>query len=223
MKRLLFWILGAALLPMAMSENVLGQSFPFEKEVQDIVLKYETKGWEEGAVLLTGSSTIRLWVSLEKDFPKARIINTGFGGSQAHELLHYLHELVTQYQPSKIFIYEGDNDIFSGKSPEEIMQTIEKLVSGIRAELPKTKVYLISAKPSPSRWHLQSQYEELNRQMRSFCDGRPYLSFVDTWQAMLDKSGNPNPYLFIEDQLHMNGKGYKVWKKILKPYVYSKN
>lgn len=223
MKRLLFWILGAALLPLALTTTSFGQSFPFEKEVQDIVLKYETKGWEEGAVLLTGSSTIRLWASLEKDFPKARIINTGFGGSQADELLHYLHELVTRYRPSKVFIYEGDNDIFSGKSSEEIMQTFEELVYAIRAELPNTKIYLISAKPSPSRWHLQGKYEELNRQMRRFCESHPYLSYVDTWQAMLDKSGNPNPYLFLEDQLHMNGKGYKVWKKILKPYIYSKN
>jgi lysophospholipase L1-like esterase len=36
---------------------------------------------------------------------------------------------------------------------------------------------------------------------------------------MLDKSGQPNEKLFVEDQLHMNEKGYKIWKKRVKAFL----
>jgi lysophospholipase L1-like esterase len=33
---------------------------------------------------------------------------------------------------------------------------------------------------------------------------------------MLDDAGYPNGDLFIEDGLHLNGKGYKLWENKLK-------
>jgi hypothetical protein len=36
-------------------------------------------------VLFVGSSSIRFWKSLPKDFPKYHVINRGFGGSQIED------------------------------------------------------------------------------------------------------------------------------------------
>ena len=41
-----------------------------------------------GAVLFIGSSSIRLWKSLPKDFPKYHVINRGFGGCQIADCGH---------------------------------------------------------------------------------------------------------------------------------------
>lgn len=195
------------------------QTKPFEQEVNSLVEKYNKTTWQTGGAVFTGSSSIRMWSTLEKDFPKNAIINTGFGGSQTHELLEYLEELVINFSPSKVFIYEGDNDVNAGKSNNKILEEHHEIISKIKERLPETELYIISAKPSPSRWSLKDTYLQLNEEMRKFCSSQEQVTFIDVWTPMMDKTGNPNPKLFIEDNLHMNSKGYKIWKKAVKPHL----
>ena len=42
-----------------------------------------------GAILFVGSSSIRLWKTLELDFPQHIVLNRGFGGSQLADAVHY--------------------------------------------------------------------------------------------------------------------------------------
>lgn len=115
------------------------------------------------SIVFTGSSTIRMWKSLQEDFPQHNVINAGFGGSQASDLLYYIDELILDYKPTKVFIYEGDNDISSGKSTDEILMTFNLITSKIHEALPETEIVIISPKPSVARWKLADQYLELNK------------------------------------------------------------
>ena len=36
---------------------------------------------------------------------------------------------------------------------------------------------------------------------------------------MLEKDGKPMKNIFIEDQLHMNAYGYKIWQKLILPHL----
>ena len=47
-----------------------------------------------GGVVFTGSSSIRLWTTMAKDFPGIRAINRGFGGSEIPDASHYVDRLV---------------------------------------------------------------------------------------------------------------------------------
>ena len=38
---------------------------------------------------------------------------------------------------------------------------------------------------------------------------------------MLLDNGKADPALFVDDGLHMNEEGYKVWNKIIKPFLES--
>jgi lysophospholipase L1-like esterase len=42
---------------------------------------------------------------------------------------------------------------------------------------------------------------------------------VDIYSPMIDEKGNPKEELFIADRLHMNEKGYAIWKKVIFPYL----
>ena len=132
------------------------QNTPDPTRFEDTVLEYEAFDREhpfpEGAVLFVGSSSIRMWKSLDEDFPEKTAVNRGFGGSQFSDLLYYLDRLVTCYQPSKIFIYEGDNDISAGKKPKEILNDAKQVRQQIAAKLRGVPVYFIAAKPSVARW-----------------------------------------------------------------------
>jgi lysophospholipase L1-like esterase len=192
------------------------QSDAFAAEVTAIKFKYANH--PKGGVVFTGSSSIRLWHSLEEDFPHHLIINSGFGGSQTHQLIQHLDELVLAYEPEKIFVYEGDNDINAGKPVKTIIDEFKKLNSRIKEKVPEAELFIISAKPSPSRWHLKKEYETLNKELEKFSDKNKKVTFVDVWTPMLDDSGKPEPSLFIDDALHMNDKGYLIWKNIISKY-----
>ena len=41
--------------------------------------------------------------------------------------------------------------------------------------------------------------------------------FVNVWDAMLDKNHLPDSSLFVQDMLHMNAEGYRIWQKAIYP------
>lgn len=170
-------------------------------------------------VVLTGSSSARMWKSIPEQFREVNIINNGFGGSQMHELLYFVNELVINYNPDKVLIYEGDNDISAGKSVEEILKSAELIVLKIQQTLPETEIFFISPKPSLARWSMASKYLALNAELEAFCQKTDQVTYIDVWKPMLDEDGKPYEDIFIEDGLHMNEKGYKIWREAVSPYL----
>ena len=190
----------------------------FEKQVADIKEEYANIS-KEDLILFTGSSSIRGWKDLPDYFPDHNLMNAGFGGSHTSDLLYYLDELVVQFQPKKVFIYEGDNDISSGKPTEEIMDNTKKIVDKLQASLPGVKILLISAKPSISRWHLKDQYLDFNKHLRKYSRSTKNVKYVNIWDIMMDKDKKPRADIFLEDDLHMNKAGYDLWAKVVKKYL----
>lgn len=199
---------------------IFGQeTTPFSAEVDAITKKYDTI-WNssKSTIVFTGSSSVRMWKNLPASFPDHQILNTGFGGSQASDLLYHLDDLVLKYNPDKVFIYEGDNDINAKKKPRQILKTSQQIISKIKDKNPNVKIVLISAKPSISRWALKGKYKRLNRKFERIAKKDPYLGFVDVWTPMLN-GRKLKTDIFIEDGLHMNQKGYDLWYTAMKNYV----
>ncbi|MFD2201768.1 GDSL-type esterase/lipase family protein [Shivajiella indica] len=207
------------LLVFSYSPEIKAQTQPFENEVKELVKKYETSPWNKGGAVFTGSSSIRLWKTLEEDFPQANIINTGFGGSQTHDLIRYLDELVISFEPKKVFIYVGENDINAGKTVRQIINEYGIIIDRVSTSIPEVGFYFIGTKPSPSRWDKKGQMEALNNEMQVLSKSKENVTYIDVWTKMLNKNGTPNEKLFVDDRLHMNSKGYKIWKKAVKPYL----
>jgi len=174
---------------------------------------------KKSLILFTGSSSVRLWKTLNTDFAEYNILNRGFGGSTMTDLQHYLDTLITPYRPVKVFIYEGDNDIGSGKAPDDIIADAIKLTRSIKDKLPETHVLFLSPKPSVSRWHLKERYELYNAKLKSWAATQKGVSFIDVWTPMLHANGLVRSDLFVEDGLHMNATGYEIWKQVIAPYL----
>ncbi|MCX6225072.1 MAG: SGNH/GDSL hydrolase family protein [Bacteroidia bacterium] len=170
-------------------------------------------------VLFTGSSSVRMWTDLATDFPDLHVLNRGFGGSHMSDLLFYADTVILQYRPAKIFIYEGDNDIAFGKKPDEILKEAGKLVKLIRQKLPRSTIFYISAKPSLLRWNLKDAFLDFNKLLKEFTRRYPKIYYVDVWSKMIGPDGNPKTDLFLEDRLHMNRKGYDLWKEAVMGFL----
>ncbi|MEP6923457.1 MAG: SGNH/GDSL hydrolase family protein, partial [Pyrinomonadaceae bacterium] len=168
-------------------------------------------------VVFTGSSSIRLWKNLDQDFPGVRALNRGFGGSQLEDVNYFAPEIVLPYKPKLIVLYAGDNDINDGKTPERVLQDFKQFVSIIHGKLSKTRIIFISLKPSQSRWNLREKFVQSNNLVKAETEKDKRLQFVDVWQPMLNAQGEPKLEIFIEDKLHMNAAGYKIWQSTLAP------
>lgn len=200
-------------------QETFSQQVPFQEEVNQLTAKIDSIGWEKESIVFTGSSSIRMWKNLQEEFPNVPIINTGFGGSQASDLLTHLEALVLRYEPVAVFIYEGDNDVNAGKNLEVIMKDLDQILQQLNEYRDGISVYFIGAKPSPSRWQLKTDYEAFNKALERYGQGMINATYVNVWDPMLDASGNPRPELFLEDMLHMKPEGYKIWKEHMSPEV----
>jgi len=219
MRKQLSLILGLILI----SSLCFGQATDGPERFEVGITAYEAgdkfSPFPEGAVLFVGSSSVLMWKDLDEQFPQVKIINRGFGGSQFSDLLYYIDRIVTCYKPSKIFIYEGDNDISAKKKVRDIMDDAKKVRQIIAQKLPGVPVFFIAAKPSVARWKLKKKYQQLNSQLSLFAAGSANTGFVNVWDPALDSNGEVLQDIFLEDNLHMNEKGYAIWKAAIDPFL----
>lgn len=171
-----------------------------------------------GGVVFVGSSSIRMWDTLAKDFPGVPVINRGFGGSEIRDSTWYAGRIIVPYAPRQVLIYAGDNDLFSGRTPLQLRDDFRTFVSRVRRDLPDARIAYISNKPSPSRANLLAAQREANALIQSEAV-RLKVDFIDIFTPMQDARGQPREDLFIEDRLHMNAKGYAIWREIIAPYL----
>ena len=190
----------------------------FQSEIEALNNKEFNIDPAKQVVVFTGSSSVRMWNTIQEDFPSINAINTGFGGSHFTDLIQYQEELIFRFNPDKIFIYEGDNDVSAEKAPVDILVSAAMLYGAIRTRFPEAEIYLISPKPSISRWHLKNEYEQTNGLLKRFCELNPNLTWVDVWSPMLGENGEPKADIFLEDDLHMNAKGYDIWQEVMADY-----
>tara|TARA_R110002096_G_scaffold435983_1_gene664834 strand:- start:10788 stop:11456 length:669 start_codon:yes stop_codon:yes gene_type:complete len=221
MKRLNTNFLKATLLFVLVASSNLFAQDPtrFQNEIDALNATEFKIDSKKEVVVFTGSSSVRMWKHVQEDFPFVNAINTGFGGSAMTDLQYYLNDLVFKYNPDKVFIYEGDNDISGSIAPEAVIKTTKEVVASIKAKLPNAQIYLISAKPSILRWSFEKQYMALNKLFEEYSAETEGVTFVDVWNPMLNKEGTPFDDIFLSDNLHMNKKGYVIWAKVVGKYL----
>jgi lysophospholipase L1-like esterase len=189
--------------------------FWFEDEVKRLE-KEGAKRHYQGSMIFYGSSTIRLWQSLCDDLKKFAPVNLGFGGSTLAACTWFFDRIVAPYQVKSLVFYAGDNDLGDGRHPEEIFIFFQQLASRIAERYGDIPCYFISIKPSLLRWGINNPLKFTNEIIeKEIVDHHKNWHFINIYNHMLDKNGNPNKSYFEADGLHLNEKGYKLWKSII--------
>lgn len=170
-------------------------------------------------IVFIGSSSIRMWSSLASDFPGKPVLNRGFGGSQIRDAVWYADNVAIRYRPRQVVVYAGDNDVDAGRSPRQVVADFRAFVARIRRELPRVPIAWISIKPSLARTAQLDAQREANAQVKAAAAGMRDVEFIDVFTPMLDAERQPRPELFGDDGLHMNRKGYALWRGVVAPYL----
>lgn len=194
---------------------------PFWQDIQNFKKQDSIQIPPVQPILFVGSSSFTRWTDIQNYFPGYNILNRGFGGSTLLDLLRFEEDVIFKYAPKQIVIYCGENDIVTSDTitAATVFGRFQKLFSEIRAVYPQVPVVFVSLKPSPSRWHLKEKALAVNKLIENYLTEQKNAEFVSVWNAMLGPDGNPVRDLFVEDNLHMNEKGYAIWQKIIEPVL----
>lgn len=203
---------------------LLTQAQPFADEISAFKKQDSLTFPPKHAILFVGSSSFRMWKDVQDYFPAYPIVNRGFGGSAFPDVIRYADQIILPYQPKQILIYCGEND-FAGNEklePVEVAERFKQLFAIIREKYKKVPIAYVSMKPSPSRKHLMTKFDAANMLIKDFLATKKRTDYIDVYHAMLQEDGTPIPDIFIQDNLHMNAKGYHIWRKIIEPYLLKK-
>lgn len=199
---------------------LFAQDRPFWKEIKEFKRADSVSSPPQNAIVFVGSSSFRMWKDLQNAFPQHVVINRGFGGSSLPHVIEYADEIILPYKPKQVVIYCGENDFTNDTVTSKIVtDRFITLFNLLRKELPRTEIVFVSMKPSPSRQRLMTEIDAANDEIRNFLQSKKRAAYVDIWDDMLDKNGEPRKELFLKDMLHMNASGYAIWQKAIAPHL----
>ncbi len=192
----------------------------FENEIRAFEKSDARQMPPAGAVVALGSSSIRMWhPEIANDLAPLEIVPRGFGGSNMNDALHFADRVLLPYKPAAVLLYEGDNDIAQGQTPEAIVEKFRELTAKLHSEFPEARVYMIAIKPSPSRWEMWPEMKKANELLAAVCAADERLTYIDIVTPMLGEDGRPKPELFEDDELHLNRAGYEIWRDAVRPVL----
>lgn len=164
------------------------------------------------------------YYDLDKYYADMPTVNSGVGGNTTEDILDDMKERAYQYNPSKVFLLIGTNDIQHKTSNEDIIDNIEKIIEEIKEKRPKAEIYLESIYPVnygilPKLVGIRKNEEikKINDELKKYCK-KNNCTYIDMYDLLTDDDGNFSKD-YTDDGLHPNDDGYEVITKELKKYL----
>ncbi|MCG3164360.1 MAG: hypothetical protein POELPBGB_00114 [Bacteroidia bacterium] len=176
------------------------------------------------------SSIVFIGTSLTQNFELAELLgncnvkNRGINGDITEGVINRIPSILKS-KPQKIFIEIGINDLGTGVKREHVAENYKTLIRRIQDISPGTKIYAQSLFPTQVEGGRYPTYCNkkvnddivfLNNELRKLTSLYK-ITFIDTYSGFVS-DGQLNP-IYSVDGIHLNGAGYKLWAKILAPYI----
>lgn len=187
-------------------------------EVTELLKLDSVETYPDNSILFMGSSSIRLWKTLQDDMKPYSAIRRGYGGASYSDLIHFTEDIVQPHQLAGIAIFVA-NDIRAqpdDKKPEEVLALFKEVVRLSRKHHPTIPIFSIAVTPTPSRWKAWPEISKANNLIQHYCESTPNLYFIETQNEFLTAEQLPDSSLFVGDMLHQNPNGYAKWTQVIK-------
>ena len=184
------------------------------------IYEYNIHKKNNDKILFLGDSITERY-DLKKYFPNHNVINSGIGGNLTAGILNDLDNRVYKYKPDKVFILIGTNDIiYSDLSDKEIANNIELIVTNIKKELPKTKIYVESIYPVNYKKNNKvynnalltkdnnKRIKKINKLIQKIC-AKNKCTYIDMYDSLEIFNDTLFKY-YTTDGLHINRVGYRL-------------
>lgn len=165
---------------------------------------------------------------LNEFYEELPVVNSGVGGNTTDDILDSMNERVYQYNPTKVFILIGINDLKQEKSVDYIYNNIIKIVNEIKKNRPSTEIYVESIYPINNSENEKINTESIkNRSNNSINKINKKLekkfkntnvTYIDINKGLLDNEKKLK-IEYTEDGVHLSPLGYIKVTKLLLPYL----
>ncbi|HVA99255.1 MAG TPA: GDSL-type esterase/lipase family protein [Bacteroidia bacterium] len=143
------------------------------------------------------------------------VVNMGISGDFTEGLIKRITN-VTHFQPDKLFIMIGINDIVEKVPMSQIEKNYSQILDTIKTDCPQTKVFIQSTLPTEglksllsSSQSINKKVEKLNAFLKAEAKNRN-LVFINMYPDFVDKN-NELKKEYSKDGVHLTKKGYDVW------------
>lgn len=181
-----------------------------------------THNYSPESILFTGSSSIRLWETLEEDMYPYPVIQRGFGGSTMEDVLKHSDRYISVHSFSAVVVFVANDitgNLNADKTPAEVRELFEEFINKIRSYDEKAPIFIMAITPTKSRWNVWDESRAANHHLASLADQFEQVLFVPTEDLFLGSDGKPIDNLFVSDQLHLAPSGYELWTRRLRSYL----
>ena len=163
------------------------------------------------------------YFDLETYFPGKPVVNSGIAGNTTDQILESMKTRVYDYNPSKIFLLIGTNDLRDGKSQEAVVQNIEKIIEEIQTNRKQADIFVESLYPvnasvsSAVGIRSNETIQNINVQLKEYCKEKN-LTYIDLHAKLQDEQGNLQAQYTV-DGLHLSDAGYQIVAGVLQKYL----
>lgn len=191
----------------------------WEAEVRRLETLDEQAPDPDDAVLLVGSSSIRLWETAPQDLAPYPVIRRGYGGASFSDMAQYARRLIEphRYRAAVVFVA---NDITGGpddNTPEQVGELFGYVADVLRWREPDAPVICCDVRPAPSRFGVWREIQAGNAALRRACEERPGVYYLATADAFLNDDGSAaREDLYGPDRLHLSRSGYDLWSDLIR-------
>ncbi len=177
--------------------------------------QFEVLPVPSGRVLFLGDSLTQegLW---EEWFPDLDTLNRGISGDTVGGVLDRLDVAVNA--PVAISLLIGTNDLtgFGGsRKVKDIVAQFRELVTTLVTRAPNARLLINSVMPRTA-W-FAARVQALNEHYRSIATDVG-ATYIDLWPVLAGPDLALRP-VFTQDNLHLNGAGYRVWTDALRSHL----
>lgn len=164
---------------------------------------------------------------IQKFFPDLPVVNTAHWGYLTPRLLDEVEERVLDYNPTKVFLLMGTNDLgYSDSTDEEIFENIKKIVHIIKKDRKNVRIYIQSIYPvnetiniDTNVWHIRenSRIRNINSMLKDLCE-KEKLTYIDLYDVLKEEDGSIQDEYTVEG-LHITYEGYQKITETIDKYV----
>lgn len=162
---------------------------------------------------------------LDEYYNDLPVVNSGISGNKTKDLLNDLNNRVYQYNPSKVFLLIGTNDIQSKVEDDVIINNIKKILEDIHENRPYAKLYLEAIYPvdegsSGAQDRTNKEIQSINASLEDYCKKND-ITFIDMYDLLLDPESDKDRLFedYSKDGLHISDEGYEVITEELMKYI----
>lgn len=175
-----------------------------------------------GAVLLVGSSSIRMWPDPAGDLAPWSAAARGFGGGHLSDAWTQRTALFPATAPAALILYLGENDLAAGRAPGDLTAEMATLLDDLAARWGPVPTLLLGPKPSPARQHHADAFAAADAGFAALADELPWVDFLST-APLLSQAGAPLAHLYLPDRLHLSPAGYARWTAALRGWLAARS